>query len=185
MRCLGVVLLACSCGTSARPVQSAPPAAPTPGDPTSRDLLVDQRKLLCGRIGSATKPTEVAAELDIGEMFPEGGSASVYQDGDLVRITGIGLFESQREEFDFRFQGDDLVCTLVTSTTAFTIEEQRPDNPDGRPPWWHEETGVYHQGVGIFSVGIEAPRGATGWRESASIVEDARTMRTMAKARRR
>jgi hypothetical protein len=189
-RSIALALAACAAPACAnQPPSPAAATAPTAARATADAALIDERKLLCARIGAATSWHEEVAQLDLEGEATEGGSASVFVADDLVRIDAGLMYESLRETLDARYRAGDLVCTRSIRTTIHTIEERSAENPDGRPPTWRVDFRVFAAGKQIYATFDDAPAGAGDERDLPSTLDGGtrtphRTLRTDSESRR-
>ena len=163
---ISLSLAGVGCRSPSRPPQRvSDPGLRPPGALAAGSPLITERKLLCARIGAATESIEPTGHRSLDDQAAEGGAASLYVRDQFHRIEGARLGESYRENLDYRFHGRELVCTRTTTTSAWTIEERTPENPDGRPTIWREDFRVYAGGTQIYATMDEAPPGDGSSRE--------------------
>ncbi len=154
------------------------------GAPAPKTTKAAAQKLLCANIwlmtSSASAPSTRVSLDDRGE---EGGAADVYVNGDMLRIDGQVLQESEREHVDYRYDHGELVCSEVMHTSLMTIQGGDDVPADERAPaFMRVDSLVFDHGKVVQHRFDEAPAANEFHRTSAETLKNAQELFTQASA---
>lgn len=166
-----LILLAASCKpqptpTSTEPTESRGPetaaqletgTTPVGVPPSDKPMVIDQKtadelKLYCEQAKIDVELSGDKKSLDAESLGTEGAFAEAFtHNGQVVRIKGGKLFESQRESFDYVYRDGKLACASESRNSLHVILAEE----EGWELWWHEQYVVFNKGGGIVSLSAD------------------------------